>query len=387
MSTAVHRFTDTVHALGPKFLERAPAHDRDATFVSENYRELKEHRFFSAAVPAELGGGGLTHPEICHLLRELAHYCPATALALSMHTHLIAATVWRHQHGMAGEALLRKVAATELVLVSTGAGDWIDSVGRAEAVAGGYRVSAVKRFCSGAPAGDLLITSAPFEDGQGGQVLHFPVSMRAQGVSVRDDWDTLGMRATGSHTVELVDVFVPEESVALKRPRGQWHGSWNVVVGVAAPIYMAPYLGAAQQAALHARAALAKRAIDPLELLGLGEVENELTLAELAWQRMVELTNDYDIEPSLALTNRMLICKTLAAGAIVRCVEKALAVVGGSALFRLQGIERLLRDVQGAAFHPLPEKKQLVFTGRVALGLAPISRPERRADAPALAAE
>jgi hypothetical protein len=43
--------------------------------------------------------------------------------------------------------------------------------------------------------------------------------------------------------------------------------------------------------------------------------------------------------------------------------------------------------VQGAAFHPLPEKKQLVFTGRVALGLAPISRPERRADAPALAAE
>ena len=35
-------------------------------------------------------------------------------------------------------------------------------------------------------------------------------------------------------------------------------------------------------------------------------------------------------------------------------------------------LERLLRDVQAAPFHPLPEKKQLEFSGRVALGLSPI---------------
>jgi len=44
----------------------------------------------------------------------------------------------------------------------------------------------------------------------------------------------------------------------------------------------------------------------------------------------------------------------------------------GSALFRSVGLERLWRDVQGAPFHPLPEKKQLMFSVRVALGLAPI---------------
>jgi len=35
-------------------------------------------------------------------------------------------------------------------------------------------------------------------------------------------------------------------------------------------------------------------------------------------------------------------------------------------------LERLFRDVQGAPFHPLPEKKQLEFNGRVGLGLSPV---------------
>jgi alkylation response protein AidB-like acyl-CoA dehydrogenase len=48
-------------------------------------------------------------------------------------------------------------------------------------------------------------------------------------------------------------------------------------------------------------------------------------------------------------------------------------VVGGSAYFRKLGLERLLRDIHGAPFHPLPEKKQLEFSGRVALGLSPIA--------------
>ena len=151
MTPSAQRFIDIVHALGPRFRERAPAHDRDGRFVSENYLELKEQRLLSAAVPSELGGGGASHSDICHVLRELAHYCPSTALALSMHTHLVAAAVWKQKHGQPGEALLRKVAGSELVLVSTGAGDWVDSVGRAERVTGGYRVSAVKRFCSAAP--------------------------------------------------------------------------------------------------------------------------------------------------------------------------------------------------------------------------------------------
>src|SRR5690606_16990227 len=125
------------------------------SFVADNYLELKQHRVFSAGVPAELEGGGASHAELCALVRELAHHCGSTALALSMHTHLLAATVWRWRQGQPVEPLLRRIAAEQLVLISTGASDWLESSGNAEKVDGGYRVTARKVFCSGCPMGDL----------------------------------------------------------------------------------------------------------------------------------------------------------------------------------------------------------------------------------------
>jgi alkylation response protein AidB-like acyl-CoA dehydrogenase len=368
MTSPAQRFFDLVQSLGPAFAERAAVLDREGRFVAENYAALKEHRFFSAGVPVDLGGGGASHSELCELLRQLSRFCSSTALALSMHTHLVALSVWRHRHGQPAEALLRKIAGSELVLVSTGAGDWVDSVGRAEQVQGGYRVTAAKRFCSGAPAGDLMITSAPCD----AEVLHFPVPLRQPGVTIRDDWDTLGMRATGSHSIELTNVFVPEEAIVLRRPRGQWHQFWNAVVTIAPPIYMAPYIGAAEGVADLARSAALKKPLDPAQLLTLGELENQLTLMRLAWQDMVRITNDYDVAPSLDHANRMLIRKTLSANAAMAVAAKAVELSGGGALYRSAGIERLFRDLQGAPFHPLPEKKQLTFTGRVTAGLPPV---------------
>src|SRR6185503_157775 len=84
--------------LAPRFAARAAGHDANDTFVAANYAELRERRVFSAGVPAELGGGGASHPELCSMLGSLAHYCGATALALSMHTHLVAVPVWRWRH-------------------------------------------------------------------------------------------------------------------------------------------------------------------------------------------------------------------------------------------------------------------------------------------------
>ena len=96
MSTATAIRTDWVtvaRELGADFASRAAAHDVHDSFVAENYDILKEYKVFSAGVPVALGGGGASHAELCHLLRELAQHCGSTALALSMHTHLLAATV------------------------------------------------------------------------------------------------------------------------------------------------------------------------------------------------------------------------------------------------------------------------------------------------------
>ena len=65
--------------------------------------------------------------------------------------------------------------------------------------------------------------------------------------------------------------------------------------------------------------------------------------------------------------------KTIAVKAAIQTVEKAMSVAGGSAYFRKSGLERCFRDVQAARFHPFQERKQYVFSGRIALGLEPVA--------------
>lgn len=367
------KLVEMTKKLMPEIEKRAAAQDAENRFVQGSYDILKEHRFFAAAVPEALGGLGASHAEVCDALRQLAHACPATALAASMHTHLVAATVWKHRKGQGGEPLLRRIAAEQLVLVSTGAGDWFESNGQLEKVPGGYTLTARKRFCSASPAGSLLVTTSVYEDrAEGSQVFHFAVPFSAKGVRVDSDWDALGMRGTGSQTVHLEGVFVPEESVVLKRPRGGLHPAWMVVLTVAPPVYMSPYLGVAEAARDRAirLARHAPRAETPILV---GEMDNALTVARLAWKSLVDNAAEYDFAPSVDRVNAALVAKTLLAKAAIETVEKAMEVAGGAAYFRSQGIERLLRDVHGAPYHPLPEKAQQAFSGRLALGLDPLS--------------
>ncbi|HET6283571.1 MAG TPA: acyl-CoA dehydrogenase family protein [Polyangia bacterium] len=366
-------FVSIAKELGPGFAARAAGLDRSGEFVAENYRELKSRKLMSAGVPRELGGGGATHAELCEMIRELAHHCASTALSLSMHTHLLATAVWRHLHGQPAAPLLAKVAEGERVLVSTGASDWLDSNGVAERVDGGYRVTAQKRFASGSPAGDIVLTSAIHDDPTDGPtVLHFALPVDGKTVRVGSDWDTLGMRATGSHTLSIEGAFVPDAGISMRRPRGQWHPSYNVVVTVALPIVISAYVGLAESAAALAIENARKRPTDPHLPYQIGEMQNALVTAQMAWREVVAGARNYDFVPTLEDASSTLIRKTIAADSVQRCVKMAVEASGGGAFFRKNPLERHWRDVQAVHFHPLPELKQVWLTGRVAMGLPPV---------------
>jgi acyl-CoA dehydrogenase len=68
-------------------------------------------------------------------------------------------------------------------------------------------------------------------------------------------------------------------------------------------------------------------------------------------------------------TGKILIGRTLAAHAAIKTVERAMEVAGGAGFFRSLGLERLFRDVQGARYHQVREPAQLLYAGRLALGL------------------
>jgi len=360
----------TANRLGPVFGERAARYDETGSFVTENYADLAKHDFFSAAIPAELGGGSADFETLCNVIRELGNHCGSTALAFAMHTHPVAVNVFKHLRGdRSARETLKWLASGQLIVANTGANDWLESSGTAEPVEGGYRVTARKHFVSGSPGANVLMTSATHEIDEGRTIVHFTVPLATDGVDIVETWNTLGMRATGSHAVMLDGVFVPESAVIAHRPAGEWHPMWEAVIPTALPLITAAYVGLAEAAS---RLAIESAKRKPKELAGgTGELLNSLTMARLAHADMIRLNANYHFTPSLELTSEILSRKALAAAAVKQTIELAAELVGGPGFFRGHAMERIVRDTRAMDFHPLPLRRQQVFSGRIALGLDP----------------
>lgn len=360
-------------ALVPRLAADAEHFDRTGTFNHGAFEAFRDHRLMSMLVPRDLGGGGATHAEAAAVLAELAHGCPATSLALSMHTHLVAAQVWRHHRALPAPVLAR-VAAEQIVLVSTGAVDWIDSSGIATRVDGGFRIRARKSPSSAGPAGDVLVTSARWDDGPDGpQVVHVAVSFTADGVGIEPTWDAIGMRASGSDTVVLDDVFVADAAVSLVRPQEVWPPVWNTVIGAALPLIMATYVGLAESAVERALRLAGRRAERPDTAVAVGRMMTTLTTARDAVRAMIDASDDLHFDNDVGLASTVLARKSVAAQAVIDTVRLAFEAGGGSAYATSSDLGRLLRDGYGALYHPLPPAQQERFTGRVALGLPPLA--------------
>jgi alkylation response protein AidB-like acyl-CoA dehydrogenase len=356
--------------LGKDFGTRAAEHDRDDSFVAENYAKLREHRAFGAAVPAELEGGGASHAEVCAMIRALARECGSTALAYSMHSHLVSTLAYLWRAGNRGpEGLLKRIATENLILVSTGASDWLAGSGTLEKVEGGFRLTGKKIFGSGVPMGDLLMTMGVYDDPKDGPtVYHFPLPLKAEGVTVLDTWKTLGMRGTGSHDIEIKGAFLPDQVMqGVRRPSGKWHPFFHAVCLVALPLVYSAYVGVAESARKIALELAARRKRDPLLPLIAGELDNHLVGAQLGLESMIAMTASE--KPGPATTAAVSCRRALVVTNLLGVADKALELAGGAGFYRAQGLERCFRDLQGARYHPIPEKAQTLLAGRVALGL------------------
>lgn len=359
---------DIANRLAPRLAERASEFDENDLFVEENYALLKEAGLVEAGVPHELGGRGAEIPELAEMLRVLARACGSTALAFSMHTHQVAipAWRWRHQKIAAVEPLLKRVAAERIILLSSGGSDWIGGSGKAEKVEGGYRVTARKVFTSGAEAGSILMTGAVREAADGSRsVIHFGAPMKAPEVRIERTWRAHGMRATGSNDVVIENLFVPDASVAFARAAGEWHPVFHVIATIAFPLVYAVYLGVAESARDIA-IEMAKRKPQASVSIA-GRMDTELRAAQLAHRWMLDASARN--APSADTVNEVMIGRALVARHAIAAVELAMELAGGASFYRAAGLERRLRDIQGARFHPLQSEPQAQYAGATALGL------------------
>ncbi len=363
---AVTNLATVLEELRSGFARRAAELDETDTFAAKNIQDLKDAKVLSAMVPAAYGGGGASFPEMCDFIGSLAQACPSTALCLSMHCHVVASNIVNASLGRPGEALLRKVAETEAMVTTTVANDWIASNGTARPVEGGYEVHASKSFVSGAPAGDILITSV--QSATSTEVLHFAVPYGAAGLQICGDWRAHGMRATGTLDVMLDGVFVPEEAITLRRPVQGLHPVFHVILTVAPTLIMASYMGIAARSRQIALASASKQASDTLLMSRLGRLERAFVSAQLAFDDMVDRVDGIEFTPSLESANETLVRKTIVSENVVKTCELCSLIVGGGSYRRSSEIERLLRDARAAELHPMTTDRQFVFTGHALHG-------------------
>ncbi len=380
-SPAVHpdddRFVALAATLGAQFAPRAAEHDRQNTFVADNFRAMRESGYLRLAVPEELGGLGASMRQVCYAQAELAKHCASTALAVNMHHYLVLANVYRWRHGAAAaEGLLRRVAAEGLVLMTSGGSDGIWPSATAVKENGGYRVTGRKMFCSQAPVADALTTMAVYDDpAEGTVVLLVGIPTGSDGVQILETWDTLGMRATASHDVQLTEVYVADAQVAARRPWGKVDPVLrNAGVHFAPPV-AAVYHGVAAGARDEAvRVVRARRSGDGQPLAQDATVQRQVGLMDYklrtAWWSLLGALDDLgdDYTPDEAALETVMLAKRHVVTAAVEVVDLAMETVGGSSYFKRSPLEQAYRDVRAGAFHPLTPEKSLLLAGRLALG-------------------
>src|SRR5882672_7250253 len=193
--------------------ERAPQYDRDNKFCQEDFDELKAAGYLLMAVPKELGGQGLSLAQVARETRLLAQYAPATALCINMHNYWVGDAADLSRAGdKSCEWILRDAAAGEVFAAGHAEhGNDIPgllSTTRAERVDGGYKLTGRKAFGSLSPVWTRLgLHAMDTRDPSAPKIVHAFLPRDTPGVSIKETWDVLGMRATRSDDTVLDGAF------------------------------------------------------------------------------------------------------------------------------------------------------------------------------------
>lgn len=369
-------FVELARTIGAVAAAHAEEHDRDASFVAPAYAAMREHGYLKLPVPTELGGLGATIRQVCYAQAELARHDGATALAAAMHLYNTLAQVFRRDHGAAdAEGVLRRVATEDLVIATSGGSDWLWPTTVAEPDGDGFRVSGRKAFCSQSPAADVITTCAVLgEPGDGAEVLHFAVPLGADGVSLVETWDTMGMRGTASHDLVFSDVHVPGERIVGRRPWGEFGGPLKVAGIHFAPVGGATYYGIAAGARDVAVTEAAAKFRGTTAYAELARVQRQVGLMDaklrVAWWALMgsldQIGDDFAADGATLAT--VMLAKREAVTSAIEVVDLAMDVLGGRSYFRRSPLERAYRDVRAGTFHPLNPEITLTYAGKLALG-------------------
>lgn len=361
------------------FASRASGYDQANSFFTQDFEDLRAAGYLKLLVPQEFGGHGASLVDYAAILRNLAYYAPATALATNMHMYWCGvATSMRQMGDNSLDWILREAADGEVFAAAHGeAGAELPlflSTTRAERVEGGYRFTGHKMFTSLTPVWTRLGFHGMTADGQ---IVHAFMPRDTPGYTIKETWDTLGMRATRSDDTILDGVFIPDKYIARKLPAGTPDLFLLSVFAWAEPTFASVYVGIAQRAIDLAVAGAKKRSSLALSrsMAYHPEVQHEIAAMQIEFEGIAahvdRIASDWanGADYGALWPMKLVAMKYRCVEGAKRIVDRAMNVSGGTGMFKTNELERLYRDVRCGGFHPANSMFVHELVGKSMLGI------------------
>jgi alkylation response protein AidB-like acyl-CoA dehydrogenase len=384
------------------FASRAERHDRENTFPAENWQAMRSSGYLAGSVPEEFGGGDVRSVhDLAVATGRLARGDPSTALGANMHL----SCPWlfarlREDACRRGDASLEE--PVRMLLMLAGRGRLVACIAftepgtvpswpatEATPVDGGYRINGRKTFCTNSPASTLVLSSVRVRTGDGHRLGFAAVPRSTPGLEVRETWDALGMRASGSHDVVFTDCFVRGGLVVEAGSPGELSAGALSVVLVNTLTLVAVPLGIAETAqrllleGAERRKGPANRAMAERSAVQSLVARNEIDLAvgrAMLTRSAVRLDEHFAAHGHRNLEATALVrlmkdvqCTNVEVKArAIAVVDRALTASGGVGYLSRHPLSRLYRDVRAGPFmQPFSPLEAYEYIGKVTLGLPP----------------
>jgi alkylation response protein AidB-like acyl-CoA dehydrogenase len=371
---------------------RAARWDREASFPTDNYRDMHEAGLLGICIPRAEGGLGAGFRAYCLAAAELGRHCGATALTWNMH---VCSTLWtgalsddlemdaatraqhRERRAMHYARIIRRGAIysqpfSEGGAAAAGAAAFGTTARR---VPGGFLVNGRKIFASLAGHADFygILCTETHDDAKPSRrdTLYLAIPRDAGGVEVEGEWDPLGMRGTVSRNLVFRDVFVAEDEALM--PPGvyfQAASRWPHMFLTLSPTYMGLAQAAYDFCVRYLRGEQpgmppVKRRMYPTKQLAVAQMKVMLEQAKALWFQAI---SEAGPDPSRDQVMRALAAQHAVMEGANAIATLAIRTCGGQAMLKSLPLERIYRDSRcGALMLPWTAELCLDRIGRDAL--------------------
>jgi 3-hydroxy-9,10-secoandrosta-1,3,5(10)-triene-9,17-dione monooxygenase len=379
-------YRDRVRALLPDIRERVEAAEQLRRFPDETFKAFQEAGLFRAVQPKRYGGYELDLETFYQAVIEVGEVCASSAWILGVvgiHNWQMALFPQQAQDDVWGEDSSLQLSTS------------LSPTGHVERAGEGFRLQGRWSFSSGCDFCQWVLLSGAIPPQEAGGAPEPSIFLLPrQDYEIDDNWDVIGLCASGSKDIVVEDAWVPPHRVFSLREAFELR-SPGLAVNTA-PLYRLPFsvvfshavstpalgvaLGALEAFRQQTKTRVRSRdkasvAEDPFIHMHLSETTAEVE----AWRDRV-LNNLRAMmqqartgeELSYAQRARYRWDKAHAVTIGVRAVDRLFSASGGRAIFRSNPLQRAWRDVHAIRAHAGNDLEKIApIFGRIELDLPP----------------